>query len=613
VCQCEDGYEIDKSGIGCTATCGNEVLNPKEDCDPPGANNCLKDCVCGEGYKGDPTTLGCTEIPCYWNEWGIWSECFCGVKSTRLRSRNEDASLGSKLCSQSSTSDPTACPMQEYCMKNVDSASEAVKHLLTAFTAAYFEFEIPELVGTTASAKGTTIITFHTPLQPSKRRASSADNSNCQQELDVYARKILNDSATVLSIDENSLKWTGYIGPANGSLNATCNMDMDLAGGYPFNWVPIAAAVPAGICALILFLIIGYLVFQKRRYAAALRPMRNLPPEIAKYYKDAVINHAQWEKISTTPPLYSRTLSASEVTTIRELYFDKLEGNSFDLLNVHAIYNPSLVQSFSLQKEKLQNRAESAPSLFFATKWKENAEATPQETELRTWTIDTLTRKLNLFPWNRISPIPILPVIHGTDMEVAWKICTNGFATLSSLDVGFYGSGIYFTTSTLYALQYFAGKKEPCVILSFLIPGNALPIIEHPTLHKNNFMGKVLVPGYQSHYVLTNLKGFPQTRRLVTGFYDEIVINQESQVCPAFIFQLDSTNFRKLTARMVKDAGRQEKRNEEAEEAATLLKKAKSLKNAQQTPKEADLLPKSLKKAKKSVPKEDDILERSLG
>jgi hypothetical protein len=35
------------------------------------------------------------------------------------------------------------------------------------------------------------------------------------------------------------------------------------------------------------------------------------------------------------------------------------------------------------------------------------------------------------------------------------KICGTGFANLSSLDDGFYGKGIYFTTYALYALPYF--------------------------------------------------------------------------------------------------------------------------------------------------------------
>jgi hypothetical protein len=50
----------------------------------------------------------------------------------------------------------------------------------------------------------------------------------------------------------------------------------------------------------------------------------------------------------------------------------------------------------------------------------------------------------------------ILPVIHGTALATAWKICATGFANLSCLDDGFFGKGIYFTTYALYALPYFA-------------------------------------------------------------------------------------------------------------------------------------------------------------
>jgi len=175
-------------------------------------------------------------------------------------------------------------------------------------------------------------------------------------------------------------------------------------------------------------------------------------------------------------------------------------------------------------------------------------------------TIEVLNNKLNLFTWNKIQSIPILPVLHGTDLSIAWKICSNGFATLSSLDVGYYGSGIYFTTSAKYTVSYIATKKHPALILSYLIPGNALPVIEHPH-SPNSYMGKVITPGYQSHYVLTTGKGMPLETIKKDGFYDEIVINQESQVCPAYIFELsDGQRFEKI----MKEFVREEKR--EAEE-----------------------------------------------
>lgn len=48
--------------------------------------------------------------------------------------------------------------------------------------------------------------------------------------------------------------------------------------------------------------------------------------------------------------------------------------------------------------------------------------------------------------------VPIIPTIHGTNADVAFKICSTGFSALSTLDEGYYGKGIYFTSSAHYAL-----------------------------------------------------------------------------------------------------------------------------------------------------------------
>jgi len=118
---------------------------------------------------------------------------------------------------------------------------------------------------------------------------------------------------------------------------------------------------------------------------------------------------------------------------------------------------------------------------------------------------------------------------------------------LSSLDSGYYGAGIYFTTSAKYAVPYFATKKDPAIILSWVIPGNAYPVIEHPR-KSGTLAGTIIKPGYQSHYVCTDNKGMPYPKVVhdYRNVYDEIVINQEAQVAPAYVLLLDPATFPKL-------------------------------------------------------------------
>jgi hypothetical protein len=74
---------------------------------------------------------------------------------------------------------------------------------------------------------------------------------------------------------------------------------------------------------------------------------------------------------------------------------------------------------------------------------------------------------------------PVIPVLHGTDASVAWSIIGTGFSALSSLDAGFYGKGMYFSTSALYTLPYFATKFIPALLICLAVPGNPFPVVEH--------------------------------------------------------------------------------------------------------------------------------------
>jgi hypothetical protein len=49
---------------------------------------------------------------------------------------------------------------------------------------------------------------------------------------------------------------------------------------------------------------------------------------------------------------------------------------------------------------------------------------------------------------------------------------------LLGLDEGYFGKGIYFTCDLLYTIPYSIGKRNPAVILSYIIPGNPFPVTE---------------------------------------------------------------------------------------------------------------------------------------
>lgn len=122
---------------------------------------------------------------------------------------------------------------------------------------------------------------------------------------------------------------------------------------------------------------------------------------------------------------------------------------------------------------------------------------------------------LSSFPWyDKEQDVPIACVVHGTALSVAWKIAENGFSNLSLLDAGYYGRGMYFSSSATYTLPYYATTAEPSLIVCFLIPGapvssprhfslfspslqgNPLPVVEWPDAAVN-YKGKSVEKGYQ--------------------------------------------------------------------------------------------------------------------
>jgi len=149
-------------------------------------------------------------------------------------------------------------------------------------------------------------------------------------------------------------------------------------------------------------------------------------------------------------------------------------------------------------------------------------------------------------------------MLHGTQDDAAWKISKNGFGTVASLDQGYYGKGIYFTSSLEYSLQY--SPEDKVVIIAITLPGNSFPVIEHPFLIDNitgtvlldsnkkriinpeGYLGHSCKSGYQSHYSIVTRRNLNEAYPLSLNVNfdekehaDELVVFQDLQALPLFI------------------------------------------------------------------------------
>jgi len=214
-----------------------------------------------------------------------------------------------------------------------------------------------------------------------------------------------------------------------------------------------------------------------------------------------------------------------------------------------------LVNAFVTQMDIIQNRMKNDPTLFSNKGYLFSSDKV-----IKGWVNSKFESRCSECPWNNEERPMILPGIHGTSFAVAWKVCGTGFANLSSLDDGFYGKGIYFTTYAIYALPYFATKDQPSIIVSFLLPGNTYPCTEHPSSPQSK-VGAALVSGYNSHYAITERSGYPPSEPK-ENLFDEIIIPQEAQIMPVLLIRVNPTNLPQLLqeARQLQKEEKQENR-----------------------------------------------------
>jgi len=214
----------------------------------------------------------------------------------------------------------------------------------------------------------------------------------------------------------------------------------------------------------------------------------------------------------------------------KSLHFD----TRFSLDKVISVYNPTLLNNFVGHYRIICERASNHRSIdahdFFSRPWEKDTD--------KSWVHKHYQQLCEKCCWNKKIETAIVPVFHGTDLLIAHAICETGFAALSSLDAGWYGKGIYFTSHLVYAIPYICTRKSPAMLVSWIIPGNVYPVTESAS-GSGSLVGQPMRPGFTSHFVLTDREGKSIRQPTGTHCYDEFVVPQENQICPAYILQFE--------------------------------------------------------------------------
>jgi len=300
------------------------------------------------------------------------------------------------------------------------------------------------------------------------------------------------------------------------------------------------------VALVVILIIVGLQVYFFRRKI----DLSILPNAICWSFNDYFMFPARWSKLRGTSKTFYKLLSPSspDYNKVSQLLYGQLHGKHKDvsvrIAKLYALVNPTLLSQFVTYAKLTKTRYRTDPTIFRDTSWKSRMDAAARQ-----FVYDKFMEKVRQFEWNddkRIADgLPVLLAIHGTDNPIAWKVAEKGFVAISKLDAGFYGKGIYFTSYTLYTLPYIGGKKLPTLLLTYVLPGDPYPVVENHQ-GKNSLLGKGLQGSAISHYVVTKSNGTIGTMDDLE-LYDELVFAQESALLPAFLIELDKSNFKELS------------------------------------------------------------------
>jgi len=314
-----------------------------------------------------------------------------------------------------------------------------------------------------------------------------------------------------------------------------CTASISSTDPVPPNYLPIILGVVLGVFGLLmLLLLLGFLYT---------RILRGLPRGVSWSYQAYLTNPIGWTYRGTNKAGYyfkDLTPGSAMYNRANALFesFHEPTGKKLIIKKITAVYNPTLVTNFIGQYKIMTTR--STNPIFTKQPWLQQ-----EGKEIKQWVYKQYVDFYKRFSWNDHIRVPIVPMLHGTDGGIAEKICETGFASLSSLDAGYFGKGIYFTSYGMYTLPYIASRNNPALILSYTLPGNVFPVTEDHQGPKS-LVGAAIKNGYSSHFIVTNGKGSALDHVQNDEIYDEMVIPQESQITPAFIFLISNQNIREL-------------------------------------------------------------------
>ncbi|CAF4174038.1 unnamed protein product [Adineta steineri] len=142
----------------------------------------------------------------------------------------------------------------------------------------------------------------------------------------------------------------------------------------------------------------------------------------------------------------------------------------------------------------------------------------------------------------------IVRVWHGCNKKLLPQLLSEGFASLGQVDDGWFGKGMYFSSSAEYASRYCPQNEDACLLMCYVLVLNPFPVIyddapEDVKPHKFRFYGRGNHRAYQCHYIpVSGEKPTMDFRPPLEGVdhadYDELVVFESANILPQIVVHL---------------------------------------------------------------------------
>lgn len=240
-------------------------------------------------------------------------------------------------------------------------------------------------------------------------------------------------------------------------------------------------------------------------------------------------------------------------------YFQYQKPPHYSIKSIRCIHNPDQTKAFEVSFTGMEVAAKTFPP-----NWSQEEPKDQRAQTIERWKASVAPFSPFQIPSSKrvdsFVKSKIVPLWHGS--KQAESICSSGFTyfgkhhffdksakagSQASTDIGFFGSGIYFTNSPHYASMYHSGS----LILSWVSMREPYPVVNDVPIPKKGtdmikLQGKGAYQNYNAHYIPVTSTDPSSPDNMIyhpchvteVPAWDEYVVFERTQALPRFIVEL---------------------------------------------------------------------------